>query len=294
MNDFSRELLRVHLPASRAEAIDLDELDRAWVQARATWPEVHVEPSDFLIYLAARLPADVEPDAALRSLRCADLYIACACLRGDGRAVAALTDRCFRVVAERLVREGLAATVVADAQQRLAAQLFLGAGDQPPRLTQYAGRGDLQGWIYIAALREARHLTARENRRVDAGQLDALSDAADGEDGVELRYLKQRYRGEFKAAFQAALAQLEQRERNLLRYQVIEALSIDEIGVIYQVHRATAARWLVRVRERLFEGTRALLMQQLKIGGAETESIIRLIRSQLDTSLVQALATDPP
>ena len=294
MTDLSRALLREHLSPAHAEALDLGELAGAIAQARATWPEVQVDLAAVLAHLGPHLPTDVPPGAALRGLRCADLYIACACLGGDGRAVAALTERCFRAVAGRLVREGLAPAVVADAQQRLAALLFVGVGDQPPRLAQYTGRGDLQGWLYMAALRESRRLTTRENRRVDAGELDVLGDAADAADGVELHYFKQRYRGEFKAAFQAALAGLEQRERNLLRYQVIEGLGIDEIGVIYQVHRATAARWLVRVRERLFERTHALLMQRLRVGAAETESIIRMIRSQLDMSLAHALARDEP
>ena len=40
-----------------------------------------------------------------------------------------------------------------------------------------------------------------------------------------------------------AFAALESRERNLLRYALGDGLSVDAIGTLYRVHRATAARW---------------------------------------------------
>jgi len=100
-----------------------------------------------------------------------------------------------------------------------------------------------------------------------------------------LAALKSRYRDEFRDAFAETAAVLTDRERTLLRYRFLDGLSIDEIGVLYRVHRATVARWLAATRETLFEGTRTRLMSRLAVSDSEVDSVLRLIDSQLDASL---------
>lgn len=60
----------------------------------------------------------------------------------------------------------------------------------------------------------------------------------------------------FQLAFRDAVNALTSRERNLLRYHYLSDLSIDQIGTLYHVHRATAARWVAQARERLISDTR--------------------------------------
>lgn len=72
----------------------------------------------------------------------------------------------------------------------------------------------------------------------------------------------------------------------------MERLGIDEIAGIYRVHRATAARWLARIRERLYTGTRTELMQRLAVDPREFDSVMRLIRSRLDASISAGLRAD--
>lgn len=78
-----------------------------------------------------------------------------------------------------------------------------------------------------------------------------------------MEHLKQLYRGEFRVAFDAALETLTPRERNLLRHQFVDHLNLDQIGALYQVHRATAWRWLTRAHKWVFDHTREAMMQQL-------------------------------
>jgi hypothetical protein len=56
------------------------------------------------------------------------------------------------------------------------------------------------------------------------------------------------------------------------------------------VHRATAARWLARVRTDLVDGTLAKLSAALGIGRASAASIVRLVQSQLELSVVRHLS----
>jgi RNA polymerase sigma-70 factor (ECF subfamily) len=101
--------------------------------------------------------------------------------------------------------------------------------------------------------------------------------------------LKQRYRRELKAAFAAAFATLDARSRNVLRSHYLEGLNIDEIGVLNGVHRTTAARWRADARQSLLKATRRQLQESLGANVTEVDSILRMIRSQLDVSLSRLL-----
>jgi RNA polymerase sigma-70 factor (ECF subfamily) len=100
-----------------------------------------------------------------------------------------------------------------------------------------------------------------------------------------LDYAKEIYRQAFKRAFEAALRTLPDRERTLLRQHYLDGLSIDKLASLYRVHRATAARLLVRARVRVLEATRAQMMSQLDVRSQDLDSILRLIRSQIEISL---------
>lgn len=60
----------------------------------------------------------------------------------------------------------------------------------------------------------------------------------------ELSHLKATFAAEFKFALTLAIDELSVRDRNLLRQSVLDGLTIDQLGKLYRVHRATAARWV--------------------------------------------------
>ena len=107
----------------------------------------------------------------------------------------------------------------------------------------------------------------------------------------EVDYLKSKYKEEFRDAFQATLVELSNDERNVLKLHYIDGLNIDEIGTAYRVHRATVARWLAHSREKILEETKKRLEQRLKLQSSEVESLIGLVRSQLDVSIHKFLKT---
>jgi RNA polymerase sigma-70 factor (ECF subfamily) len=129
---------------------------------------------------------------------------------------------------------------------------------------------------------QQREVVAREDSASSSG--DSPLPAARSED-PELGFLKRHYRADFKAALEAAICALEPGQRALLREHFLEGLSIDELGRRHNVHRSTAARWVVRGREALLEGMRAQLMRRLSVSAPELDSLMGLMRSQLDVSL---------
>ena len=69
----------------------------------------------------------------------------------------------------------------------------------------------------------------------------------------------------------------------------MDGLSTRQLAGLYNVDRTTVGRWVARAREALWKQTRREIMLQLKVDRAEFDSIIRLVRSQLDVSVARLL-----
>ena len=104
-----------------------------------------------------------------------------------------------------------------------------------------------------------------------------------------LDQLKATYRSEFAAALRDAISDLSFEDRLLLRQQIADQLSVDEIGAAHGVHRGTAGRWLARAREALLLATQRRLAERLDLPAEEIASVIRLVHSKLDVSVVRYL-----
>jgi RNA polymerase sigma-70 factor (ECF subfamily) len=134
------------------------------------------------------------------------------------------------------------------------------------------------------AAREAIGLL-RWSRRGTPSTGDALLHSLVTSGDPELENAKAHYVEQFKQAFSAALRGLPARDRTLLRQHVIDGLTIDQLGALYHVHRATAARGLERARRAVLAATRARLSATLQVRTGELDSILRLIRSRIEVTL---------
>jgi RNA polymerase sigma-70 factor (ECF subfamily) len=283
MGTLVQELLAEHPDAGA----DLEPALEALVAAgRAAWPDLRVDPAAFVRFVARRLPAPTEP--AVRALPAADLYLACACAGGDARAMSHFEHSTFgevdTVVSVMRAPEGSADEL----KQVLRTRLFVASGGRPAAIAEYGGRGDLRGWIRVSAAREVLRLFKAHRRTVPLEE--ALLDGLVSGD-VETQLVKQRCRADLAAALREALAGLSQRDRTLLRCQVIDGLGVSAIGAIYHVHRATAARWLARIHDELAAETQRRLGERLQLSDEEVVSVIRFVRSQLDLSLLGDLGS---
>ena len=177
---------------------------------------------------------------------------------------------------------------VDDALQRLRSHLLVGE-NAGPRLAMYSGRGPLRAWVGVVAARTALMMRRAQPREVlsDDDWAEALSMISTS--NPELELLKRQYAAAFTRAFRDAVAGLEPRQRAALRMSFVDGLSIDEIGEIYGVHRATTARWIARACDVLFETTRALLAERLELSQTELDRMTSLVRSQLDVTVSQLL-----
>lgn len=258
--------------------------------ATRTWPSVRVDVSAWVRAVAELASKPLDPVKPLGAMLVADHYLAFACATGD---VAAIRE-CDAI----LVREaGFAAdgtkmhsSVRDEATQIVRAQLLAPREGKPAAIGDYGGRGALRSWLRVCVSRELVRI-AKAQQRVEPLEAHLVADPGYGDDPA-LEELKAKYREELAAAFRTALTELPARERTLLRYQLIDGLTIDEIGAIFRVHRATAARWIAKIRDDLVTRTRELMAEALGVGTSEAESIVRMVQSQLDVSVIRHLG--PP
>lgn len=260
----------------------------AWHAGRAAWPEVELARERF-----AELAGPLGAEALARHP--ADVFLAIACREGDPEALAAFEHelRGAAVGPIRSIDDNRG--FVDEACQRLRASLLVGDGDRP-RIADYAGRGPLRAWVGVSAVRTALMLRRSQQRArevsIDADDWsDALATLSTG--NPELDLLKRQYATAFAEALRHAVAGLEPRLRAALRMSFVDGLSIDEIGAVYAVHRATAARWIQRACDGVLEHTRDALARQLALTATELDRVAALVQSQLDVSLSQLLPASP-
>lgn len=303
------ELVRVFLEASGwsdpltdQERINMGRaLNRMVRAASGCWPEIHLDPVTFVGHVgkcAATRPESLHPvveslkkETVPDSIRTTDLYLACACAKNVPGAIERFELQ-FRVelyaMANRFAGPGRTAD---DLRQVLRERLFVARPDKPARMADYLGTGSLKGWLRVTAVRallDERRTVTRKEREALVSPEQLMESAAD--EDWELGYLKSHYREAFKRAFTTAVSSLTSQQRNILRFNVVEGLSVDQIGAVYRMHRSSVSRRLVGTRKTLLEATREELGRLLKVNGEEFDSIMYLIQSRLDVSLTRILA----
>ncbi len=268
-------------------------LDAALEDAARTWPSDWLSREEFAAELAARLNDDDEPDIGRwwDHLRAADLYLACACVRGIGGAL----DRFERLhgaeigrIAQRFDRPGLPAD---DLIQLLRAKLFTTPGPEGrPRIATYTGQGFLQNWLRVTATRTFIDCCRTHDEPPEVpirSELVAVLPEPKGD--PELALLKREHMTHFKASFAEAVAALDGADRLLLKQHLVERLTIDQLGALYHLHRASAARRIAKARDALLLATRIALARRLGVPPERLASVLELVASRLEASIERLL-----
>ncbi len=277
---------------SAASLAQLDErIQRAWSAARTEWPDLDLAPVRFAAHLGRAACESPDPIASLDDLATSDLFLACAALAGDERALSHFESHTFGEIDAAAASLRVPDSDLEEVKQIVRTQLFVAEGPRSPIVADYAGRGSLRGWVRVIATREL--LRMRRKARKEIPLEEHILHDLEKQGDPEIDRLKQLYRAQVASALRDAIDRLDVRERLLLRYQICDHLSIDAIGAIYQVHRATAARWLSKARQALVDLTKERLAILLSVDPGDTDSILRLVQSQLDVSIERRLRDEP-
>lgn len=209
-----------------------------------------------------------------------DVRLVAAVLARDPVAERALEAKVRRAAQTAARRLGGDAAQVDEIAQRVSERLWLGRSGGEPALRGYTGEAPLGAWLRVIAYREGVELGRGRERPGD----DALVDRVVGGSEPELALLRAGYVAVFRRAFAVALAALSMHDRDLVRRHHLDGLGLDALGALYGVHRATVARWLARVRDKLIAETRAAIGRDLA-GEVDLAEVLALVASKLDASL---------
>ena len=245
--------------------------------ARSQLPGVEISEAAFELALQV-VPADPSPEVL------SELGLAVACVAGDRRALQLFEARYFEG-ARRATAQLLAdPDAVEDILQKLRHRLFVAADDEHAAIVRSVGRGSLNKFVGVCAVRIALNsLRARRRRHARDGRVaaDPLLGALDD---PELSMSRTSSSNVVKQAFEWAVASLSPKQRNLLRHQLVDHLTLDQLAARYGVHRRSVARWLASAREDVARRTRERLTERLG-GDQSDEQLQQLVHSQLDLSL---------
>ena len=258
-------------------------------RGQARHARIHLNRAVFVAHLercGASREGEIDGD------RAGDLYLTCAALAGDPEAVATLQKSCWPAVAAYLKPFAGGKAFLAEIAQELWEMLLVGLAGGAPRLRDYSGRGPVGAFVGIAAQRIALTSLRREEARARA----AIRGGAEREGivaDVELAYIKRRYRGEFEACIEKALAELDDHSRMLLRLYFADGVGVECLGRIYGVAASTISRRLRRARDRVSGRTRQLLGDRLRLTADEAESLWNVVASQIDLSVSRLFGDQP-
>jgi RNA polymerase sigma-70 factor, ECF subfamily len=259
---------------------------RAYVSAaRATWPDLAFDEAAFVSHVVSRASSGVLPPLD----HAGDLLLAFACARSIPGAVVAFHRIYGAVVARVLSRRRAHTAEAGDVSQAVYEKLLVAPARGTPKIADYRGAGPLRSWIattVATTLSMARRTAGRHDHRSEGAALSMALETAT----PELLYMKSRYRGEIEAAMVRALTHLGVRERTLLKLHLVERMSIDQLGTIYAVNRATAARWLAAARASLLARIRDEIQVNLGVSRSECDSLVDLVRSNLHVSAARYLS----
>jgi RNA polymerase sigma-70 factor len=252
----------------------------ALAAAHAAWPDIALADAMFLDHVEHIAADDLAED-----LDFAAIYLGCACLHGDSRALAAFEAAHFADLPRTLSRITSDVALVDEVKQQLRIKLFVG---ERPAIARYL-RGSLGAWLRVIASRLAIDLLRQRERPVAEPELELASLA----DATDHALLQAEYRAPVEAAFAAALAALDPVDRSMLRLCFVDGVGLAGIGRIYQLSKSAVSRRLSRCRSMLLADVKHRLGSSLGIAPAELHSLLQHVQSVLHLSLPRLLASRP-
>lgn len=217
----------------------------------------------------------------------ADLYLATACAVGDPTAATQLRREYLGAgLRSYLGRLAVDEAMLDELRQTVLVKLL---GGHPPRIARYNGSGPMGAWVRVITARTALDLLREQANTRGENPETALAASVAAQVTPENALARTTYGPVFQAALERALAALPPRDQAILKFHFLERLSIDAVGTIYRVHRATVARWLADIRRRLSADIEERLQVDLGTTPSEFRSLLEVVRDDLRASLARVL-----
>jgi RNA polymerase sigma-70 factor (ECF subfamily) len=261
-----------------------DEATRAFARARGRWPKIMLPAEPFAAAVSA---LGLSPEALEEHGD--DLFLATACVAGDPEGLRVFETEYLSQLGSVIQRFRLSPHLADELRQKVRVKLFVG---QSPGIRGYAGRGPLGAFVRVTAARVAVDLAATSNGAVGREGADVLASSLTDNNDPELATIKLRYGDRLQEALEACFSALEPSDKTLLRLHLVDRLGVDALAPIFQTHRATVARRLVRLRAKLFDDLRERFALGLGASPSEVRSLVRVLASDVHLTASRVLKSN--
>ena len=286
MTDENRALAEA-LAACAGIALDdaLAEAVEAFARrARGAHPDLEVSAERWALQLWTSLKG-AEPDAwpgLLDRAVAPDLLLAVGLSAGDPYAVGVFEHSLVPRISSALRRFRLAEADEAELMQQIRVHILVpNAAGSPARISKYAARGSLEGWLRTLALRYALEQRGKRKMAITPDALERLGTPAPAEPSGH----GSKRRRQLRAAVGDAFAELSPRDRRLLRARYVDGKTATLLATEHDVHESTMSRWLASARAqletRIRARARALIGPEDAVAGPMVETLI----SDIEVSL---------
>jgi RNA polymerase sigma-70 factor (ECF subfamily) len=231
---------------------------------RAAWPALQIDEVELLRRLELlQLP---EGDLALRGR---DLFLGAACAMGAPGALEIFELEVLPSVELAVRRFGLDPATIDEVKQLVRVKLFSG---ERPRIGSYQGRGPLDAWVRMLAVRTAFDYLGSAQAGA-AMAMPGIAEVVGRDETPEAATIAEHDRPVFQAALERAFSTLSAREKTILRLYFIDDLGVEGIGAVYHVHKATVSRWLLAIRTKIMDELHRILSFDLRLSPSELRSL---------------------
>jgi RNA polymerase sigma-70 factor (ECF subfamily) len=184
-----------------------------------------------------------------------------------------------------------------EARQRIRVRLLVGeeeeeAEERLPRILQYEGRGPLDGWLRVAVNRELLSDLRRGVRETELDDVLLASPAADPEMELLRRRHLEHFRAVFKEVVARELAALGPEQRNLLRWHLVDDISLRKIAILRGTNVSAVAREFARLRASVMASVQLALRERTGLPAPDVDAIITALASRISLSIGAILGRD--
>jgi RNA polymerase sigma-70 factor (ECF subfamily) len=263
-----------------------DDQQRAFVLGKTAWPSIELRSDELVEFMRRNA---IDPNASAEILQ--DVFLACACGHGEPTALRCFRERYFHVVAAAVRSFDSSQEFAGEIYQRLSEALFVRGPSTEAKIQGYKGQGPLAGFVRTAARRIGLRMSAAAARfQGEEALVQQFSQVSE----LDATLLKLQCRQAINRALCIALRQLPRRERLILRMNLVEKVSTTRIAAMYKVSQPTVSRWIQRSAQTIHETVKELVCDELDVDTRELESLLSLVRSQIEITISQGSAIGTP
>ena len=244
------------------------EADEAWERGRSAWPGLAIDRQRFAGHLKRHCAQTV--------VYVEELYLAFGCAERLPSAIASFERDYMTSLVQSLSELDASQEELIDVQMELRHELLVGDQEREPRIAAYAGRSPLKRWLGVLAIKSLNGLRTREAKTVSTAFVNDRRLASSSID-PELSMISAQARSDLELSLRSAFNYEAVFERSLIKLDVIEILSVDELRRIRRAHRATVAVCLEALQRQLLVDMLDALQPRVQLDRADIQSLIALV-----------------